>query len=206
MVEGILFNIGTEASCTDDVCGRITQVVVDPLRQTLTHLVIERNHHERFSRLVPMDLVEAGVDEVRLKCTIAEFEQLERAERTWFVPGGEGYLGYGQDQALLWPIVEGTATLPVTFDTLPLGEVAVRRGDHVHATDGQVGRVEALVVDRGTYKVSHVLLKEGHRWGRRDIAIPVAVVSAIGESGIRLSIRTKEVQDLPAIEFVRATT
>lgn len=206
MVEGILFSIGAKASCTDGDCGKVSQVVVDPLRQTLTHLVIEANHHDRPGRLVPVDLVDAATDEVRLRCTVAEFGQFERAGRTWFFPGSEGYLGYGQDQTLLWPLVEGTATVPVTFETLPLGEVAVRRGEHVHATDGQIGRVEALVVDRGSHKVTHVLLKEGHLWGRRDVAIPVSAVSSIGEDGIRLAIRTKEVRDLPPIDFVPATT
>ena len=37
---------------------------------------------------------------------------------------------------------------PVTYDTVPLDEVEVRRGEHVHATDGDIGRVQGLVIDR----------------------------------------------------------
>jgi hypothetical protein len=35
----------------------------------------------------------------------------------------------------------------ITYDTVPLGEVAVRRGDHVHATDGDIGQVQGLVIE-----------------------------------------------------------
>jgi hypothetical protein len=32
----------------------------------------------------------------------------------------------------------------VNYDTVPLGEVAVRRGDPVHATDGEIGESRGL--------------------------------------------------------------
>jgi hypothetical protein len=49
---------------------------------------------------------------------------------------------------LVWPYFGGNTTVPVTVDTLPRDEVSVRRGEDVHASDGRVGRVEGLVVDR----------------------------------------------------------
>jgi hypothetical protein len=49
----------------------------------------------------------------------------------------------------------------------PLNEVEVRRGEHVHATDGDIGRVQGLVIDPSDHHVTHVLLQEGHLWGRR---------------------------------------
>lgn len=49
----------------------------------------------------------------------------------------------------------------------------MRRGDYVHATDGDIGRVQSLVSDRGSRHVTHVLLQEGHLWGRKEVAIPV---------------------------------
>jgi sporulation protein YlmC with PRC-barrel domain len=88
--------------------------------------------------------------------------------------------------------------MPITFDTLPVDEVGVRRGDRVHATDGAIGRVEGLVVDADTRHVTHVLLQEGHLWGRKEVAIPIASVVSV-DDGIKLSITKREVEDLPAV-------
>jgi hypothetical protein len=41
----------------------------------------------------------------------------------------------------------GTPAQIVTRDTVPLGEVDVRRGEPVRATDGDIGRVQGLVMD-----------------------------------------------------------
>src|SRR5215475_11684894 len=115
------FTIGAEASCTDGVCGDVTRVVVDPIAETVTHLVIEPKHRQGLARLVPLALVDDTAGEVRLRCTIAEssrsnsamvqrsrtspaeFERLDSAEETQFVPGSSGYAAYGPDQVVSWP-------------------------------------------------------------------------------------------------------
>lgn len=75
----------------------------------------------------------------------------------------------------------------VTCDSVPSGEVSVRRGEHVHATDGDIGLLQGLVTDPGTGHVTHVLLQEGHLWGRREVAIPIGAVTGVND-GIRLNI------------------
>jgi sporulation protein YlmC with PRC-barrel domain len=93
----------------------------------------------------------------------------------------------------------GTAVpLTVTYDTVPLDEVEVRRGEHVHATDGPIGRVQGLVIDPGSRHVTHVLLQEGHLWDRKEVAIPIGAVTAV-DDGIRLSLTKEQVQDLPPV-------
>jgi sporulation protein YlmC with PRC-barrel domain len=88
----------------------------------------------------------------------------------------------------------------VTYDKLPLGEVAVRRGQHVHATDGDIGQVQGLVIDSRDQHVTHVLLQEGHLWGRKEVAIPISAVTGV-QDGIQLSITRQEVQDLPPVDI-----
>lgn len=86
----------------------------------------------------------------------------------------------------------------VTYDSVPLGEVQVRRCDHVHATDGEIGLVEGLVIDPDDHQVTHVLLQEGHLWGRKEVAIPIGAVTGI-EAGIRLNISKQQVESLPPV-------
>jgi sporulation protein YlmC with PRC-barrel domain len=205
------FTIGADARCTDGVCGEVSRVVIDPVAGELTHLVVEPKGRQGLGRLVPLDLVDATDGEIRLRCTRADFENLGAAEQTQFVPGTRGYAAYGSEQVLAWPYsslggvgVEGDmvsgVSETVTYDTIPLGEVAVRRGEHVHATDGDIGRVEGLVIDPRNHHVTHVLLQEGHLWGRKEVAIPISAVTGV-EDGIRLNITKHQVKDLPAVDI-----
>ncbi|MGO8870098.1 MAG: PRC-barrel domain-containing protein [Acidimicrobiales bacterium] len=203
MAEEEKFTIGAEVRCSDGVCGQVIRVVVDPVARAVTHLVIEPKHRQGLGRLVPLDLVDDSTGEARLTCTLAEFEQLDWAEETQFLPGSGGHADYTAGQALSHPYfglgnVIGDVPQPVTYDTVPLHEVAVRRGEQVHATDGSIGSVQGLVIDPRNHQVTHVLLQEGHLWGRRQVAIPIGAVSRV-DGGIHLNITKQEVEDLPAV-------
>ena len=76
----------------------------------------------------------------------------------------------------------------------------MRCGEQVHATDGDIGRVQGLVIDPRDHHVTHVLLQEGHLWGRKDVAIPIGAVTGV-DDGIQLSITKDEVQDLPPVDI-----
>ncbi len=71
------FTIGAHVSCTDGPIGEVTRVVVDPVAETLTHLVVEPKGREGLARLVPLDRVEAADGEIRIRCTLTEFEQFD---------------------------------------------------------------------------------------------------------------------------------
>ena len=199
------FTIGSDASCTDGVCGKVTRVVVDPVARAVTHLVIEPKHRYDPGRLVPLDLIDAATGQVRLRCTLADFKKLDPAEETQFLTGTPGYPGYDPEQILSMPyygLGMGGADVPVavTYDTVPLDEVEVRRGEHVHATDGHIGKVQGLVIDPDSHHVTHVLLQEGHLWGRKEVAIPIGAVTGV-DDGIRLNITKQQVQDLPPVDI-----
>jgi sporulation protein YlmC with PRC-barrel domain len=206
------FMIGAGVRCADGACGEVTRVVINPVARELTHLVVEPAGRSGLGRLVPLELADATGGEIQLRCTIAEFEKLDAAEETQFVPGTRGYEAYGPEQVLSQPwlslggstgvegdSVEGVSET-VTYDAIPLGEVAVRRGDRVHATDGAIGHVEGLVIDPRNHHVTHVLLQEGHVWGRKEVAIPISAVTG-ADDGIQLNLAKDEVRDLPPVDI-----
>lgn len=207
MADTTQFTIGADASCVDGVCGKVSGVVVDPVARAVTHLVVEPKHRQGAGRLVPLDLVEVTTGDIRLRCTLAELEHLDHAEETQFRPGSTGFQGYPQDAvrelAYYGLGALGTGFGPdqtVTYDTVPLGEVDVRRGDQVFATDGSIGRVQGLVVDPRSRHVTHVLLQEGHLWGSKEVAIPIGTVTVL-DDGIQLNITKQQVQDLPPVDI-----
>jgi sporulation protein YlmC with PRC-barrel domain len=199
------FTIGSEARCTDGVCGEVIRVVVDPIARAVTHLIVEPRHRVGRGRLVPLDVVDATMGEVRLRCTLKAFEKLPFAEEAQFLPGPDDYVGYQPSQTLSWPYyglggAMGNSPPPIIYDKVPLGEVTVGRGEQVHASDGDIGRVQGLVIDPDDYRVTHVLLQEGHLWGRKQVAIPISAVSGVID-GISLSMTKKEVQKLPPVDL-----
>jgi hypothetical protein len=219
MDEATEFTIGSEVACSDGVCGELTRVVVDPILRTLTHLVAEARHRQGNGRLVPIDLVESATPEIRLRCTIAQFRAREDAEETQFLAGATGEWAYQQQQMLSLPYyglgmgggmglgvggmqVGGldVGSHPVIANRVPKGEVEVRRGEHVHATDGPIGRVQGLVIDPSDHHVTHVLLDEGHLWGKKRVAIPIGAVQDV-KDGVRLSVTRDQVRDLPPVDI-----
>ncbi len=57
MADSTQFTIGVEATCTDGLCGEVTQVVVDPIAGAVTDLIVEPKHRQGLGRLIPLDLV-----------------------------------------------------------------------------------------------------------------------------------------------------
>lgn len=204
----ITLTIGSNARCTDGFGGEVKCVVVDPAARTVTHLVVEPTGRLGLARLVPIEMVDTTGGEIRLRCTEAEFKNLGPAEETL----AEFVRGYPVPVQLLpegWrdaggPVLHGDTPEPLrtpekeTIDIVPPGEVEERRGDHVHATDGDIGQVEALRFDTRSRQVTYVLLKEGHLWAHKDVAIPFDNVTGF-DNGIRLNITRQQVQDLPGL-------
>jgi len=209
---GAEFTIGAEVVCSDGACGCVARVIVDPVARVLTHLVVEPRHGRGLGRLVPIDAADAGPGGVRLRCSLAEFGTFEEAEETRFLADTGEALGYGAGEVLAWPhyglgpgmgeMASGGMPGLYTSDRVPAGEVEICRGDQVHATDGDVGRVRGLVVDAADHSVTHVLLHEGHLWGRRQIAVPIGAVKDVAAVGVRLRLSRDEVRRLPPVDLL----
>jgi sporulation protein YlmC with PRC-barrel domain len=218
IVDPTLFSIGAEVSCSTGTCGKLTRVIIDPVRRTLTHLVVEPRKEER-GRLVPLELVRASTSEkIELSCNMHEFNALDPSEDTDYLPmdsqynpyyGGyaRGY-GYGYGMASFWPYYGyggmgygyGWGPTSVSYDAIPAGEVTIRRGDPVHATDGDIGHIAGLVIGTPAGGVTHVLLQEGHLWGKKDVSIPIGSVTRVG-GVVEVDLSKHELEQLPSIDI-----
>ena len=198
------FTIGADVGCTDGPCGRLIRVVVDPIAAVVTHLFVEPRRGHGPARLVPVELVGSAVGEIRLRCDLAEFDSLDPAEEEQFIAHVDDVPDYRPTDVVAWPrfSYRGSRGYLESADTIPPGEVEVRRGEHVNATDGHIGQVEGLVIDPGSHHVTHVLLQEGHLWGRRQVAIPIGAVTRVTD-GIEVNLTKQQVQDLPPVDIDR---
>ena len=210
-----LLSIGAVTVGSDGFRGEVRAAVIDPVAATVTHVVVEPEGRSGLARLVPLGLIETDTDsdsdvgvasgQLRLRCTQTEFMNLDPAEETLaeFAVGQTvpvqllppGWRGTGE------PVARGGDILRIpereTVDVIPAGEVEEHGGDHVHATDGDIGQLRAFRIDPPSGRVTHVLLGEGHLWGRKEVAIPFDKIAGF-DQGIRLSLTKKQVQDLPS--------
>jgi sporulation protein YlmC with PRC-barrel domain len=228
MSEATQFSIGSEVVCGGGACGELRRVVINPVARVLTHLVVEARSGGNKGRLVPVGLVEAGGHEIRLSCSMAEFEALEEMQEQYFLTDAPRQPGYAQGDVLSLPLypLSGMAVRPpgvgagpllhhmsgmhvgmrsmgkssnwMKEDYVPEGEVEVRRGEHVYATDGPIGQIHGFVVDPTDHQVTHVLLDEGHMWGKKVVAIPTSAIKDISD-GVVLTLTKREVGDLPPV-------
>jgi len=207
--------IGSGVRCRDGRCGDLLCVVVDPVAERLTHLIVVARDGTA-GRLVPVQTARVEADGVVLDCTRQEFDRMEPSISTHFlnVPDAEQRYGYQEGEVLHWPyygLAPAGAALGLAAmdplsprleieDRVPAGEVRIRRGERVTASDGHIGRVCGLVVDPGDEAVTHVLLEEGHLWGHKRVAIPVGAVTGIDAEGVTVRLTKHQIKDLPPVE------
>jgi sporulation protein YlmC with PRC-barrel domain len=188
------FTIGARASCTDGHCGEVRRLIIDPATEMVTHLVIQPGHRQEAGRLVPVHLVETTDGEIRLRCTRADFGKLDHAAERDMVTGPDSPRMVGSRSMTAAELRQET----VLEDVIPVGEKEVGPGDQVHAVDGEIGQVQGFLVNPGDDRVTHVLLQEGHLWGRKKVAIPISAVTGV-DAGIRLSLTKEQVGELPTV-------
>ena len=86
----------------------------------------------------------------------------------------------------------------VAYDRVPRGEVELRNSSGVFTADEHhVGRVRGVVVDP-TARIAAVLLERGHLWWRREIQVPAALLSGIGNDTVTLRAPKSELDSLPS--------
>jgi sporulation protein YlmC with PRC-barrel domain len=79
----------------------------------------------------------------------------------------------------------------------------VRRGARVEATDGHVGRVDEFLIDPESEHITHLVMREGHLWGQRDVTIPISKVDRMEEDTVYLKLDKGSVEALPTIPVRR---
>ncbi len=88
-------------------------------------------------------------------------------------------------------------------ERIPAGEVVIRRGTPVNAMDGQMGKVDEFLIDPKNDSITHLVLREGHLWGKKDVTIPVAEIDRITDEAVYLKLGKESISTLPAISVRR---
>ena len=198
--------INAEVYCSDSRCGHSAYIIVNPISRKVTHLVVKEKRAPHSERLVPVKLVtETTNGQIQLGCTQDELTGMEPFTETEYIredmPDYEQY----EDTYLVWPyrVPDVTKTVAVRHKRVPHGELAVQRGARVHANNGRIGRVDEFLVDPQDGNITHLILREGHLWGQKDVPIPVSEIERIEENRVYLKLNKRDIGKLPAIPIRR---
>ena len=208
--------LGKTILCTDGAVGELADVVVDPVKKRVTHLVVQPHGNLGPARLVPADLADGEAEGISLRCTRAEVEGFATIRESAYVRTGElphddpdWDVGIEDVLAMPYYTTPDVGVYPafdepymMTYDRVPKGEAEIRRASAVvSADDEHLGTVEALVVDGEA--ITHFVLERGHLWGRRDVTIPIGSVAKVESDTVTLRITKDEVGDLPTVRVHR---
>ena len=214
--------LGQPVDCSDGPFGTVGDVVIDPRRRSLTHVVVEPHGSHHLARLVPIADFDGSSNEspMRVRCTAAELVRYPDVEETSFLRFGDwppldGDWEVGATTVLSLPFYDGpwlgavyapsqnADGMLMTFDRIPAGEVELRRDSTVEASGGHaIGHAEGLLVDADGV-ITHLVLERGHLWGRRDITIPVEAIKQLHTDRVELRLTAAQVGSLPAVRVRR---
>ena len=182
-------HLNVPVRCTDGDGGQTTRLVVNPLTRVVTDIVVRGPGRFDPERLVPVESVATSTPEaVALRLTRKELRSLQRFFTDEFVDLPQPVAETSWGNAVYWPYVAPTReTLDLPHPTIPLDELAMRRGDRAEATDGLVGHVDGFLVDPATEAITGLILRQGHFWGQHDVTLPVKLIASIDSGVVRLS-------------------
>jgi len=205
--------LNAKVRCKDATCGKSTHIIVNPIAREITHFVVEsKNLPMQSTRIVPVHhIIESTPEQISLDCTRQGLAEMEPFFSTRYIEAGEPDFVpddvYTQaDYAYMQPYVSLTpGTVTISEKHIPAGDLDIHRGMYVKATDGQVGQVHELVVDSETWKVTDVVLKKGHLWGKKDVTLPLSDVDRVEDDTVYLKIDKKTIETRPSSPIHRAS-
>jgi len=197
--------LDVEVHCSDGRCGRSTYIILNPATDQVTHIVVRERQPSRVERLVPASWVSTSAAEViLLNHTKEEFNQLELFNQKEFIYTDLPHHATDPKLTALWPyVVPAKRLIDTQIRSIPPGQLAVRRGARVRATDGPVGKVDEFLVDAENCHITHLVLREGNLLGKKSVTIPVSEIDHIEEKVVHLKIDKKAVKMMPTIKVKR---
>ena len=198
----IVLRPGADVHTTDGASSTLTDVVVNPINNRLTHVVVTPPGQHQPARLVPLWLVNPSSSGLRIELDARHLKQLQRVLRTDFL-------------RLPKADVEGTVEVrfrtvlnhPFFQDPRPAGEVAASEGiarddcslhrgdDVVSSNDRLLGQIVALLVSGE--RITAMIVRSGLVGFQKNVIVPIGAIAEV-----MLDIDRHEFRRLPESSIV----
>jgi hypothetical protein len=194
-------SINAKVTCTDGPGGQSTHVILMPTTEKITHVVVRHELFPEIRYLVSIDhVVESTPESIRLDCSREQLWKMPVFDPIEFLPSELS----GADAYLKWPFYAPVANR-IRLDNveIPANELAIRRGTDVEATDGAIGHVDEFLINPDNDHITHLVLREDHLWGQKDVTIPVSQIDHYEANTVYLKLDKHGIEALPAIPIRR---
>lgn len=199
-------SIDAKVTCQGKECGTVSAVVLNPLTVVVTHVVVREHASPHTRRLVPIsEVLESDAHSVKLSLTLDAFHECkEFVEKEYIItkiPHYESLYGVYYLEPLALP---ETRMVTVPHLQIPPYELSIDRGAKVYSAEGEkIGQVDEFLIDPDSDHITHLILREGHLWGKKDVSIPVSEIKKVEEDLVYLKLDKEAVGKLPGIPAVR---
>jgi sporulation protein YlmC with PRC-barrel domain len=190
--------LNVEVYCVDGLCGQSKELVLDRQSEEVTHLVVIEKHWPYTEIMVPVDLVaETTPHLIRLRCGRDRLAQLPSFASAEFVRVSNP--PHDPHPYLMPADIPEASGMMVRHESISSERIAVRQRARVEATDGHVGRIDEFIMDPVSKHATHIVIREGHLWGERDVAVPFSEIDHLEEATIYLKLDRGQVEALPSL-------
>ncbi len=204
--------INAAVQCTDGPGGHITHIVLNPVSRKVTDVVVREPWLLGSEMVVPVGfIVKSTPETIYLRLARRDLAGMQSFIRTQFIAPSDDFPAHNRPWvdhpptgAMLSPYAMiGDEGITISYETIPLDELAMSRGDRVEASDGRVGRIDEFLVNPETMAITHLVMREGHLWGQKDVTIPVVQIDRITEGTVYLRLSKQQIEELPALKVRR---
>jgi uncharacterized protein YrrD len=198
--------INAKVFCQDKLCGHTQAVILNPVSDDVTHVVVKESKTPHIQRLVPIDMIDASLtNKIHLKCGESELEGLPMFADVEYIQANIPRYMQAFDMYYLEPVVVPEKKMATEKHYhIPKNELAINRGTSVYSADGYIiGKVDEFLIDQDDGHITHLILREGHLWGQKDVFIPIDDVDKVKESRLRLKLNKEKIENLPVIPVKR---
>jgi len=197
-------NLNTAVECEGRVCGAVTNIIINPVTQTLAYIAIMDEKEPRRELLVTIGMIGSITPEqVHLQCTGDELNRFPRFTEQDFVKMEvpDGSLA----GCLMLPyVLPENLMIPIQHKRIPGDKLAVHRGARVQAIDGEAGRVDEFLADAANGQITHLVMRQEHVIGPEEVSIPLDTIEHEDEQNVYLTLDKEGMMNLPHIPIRRS--
>lgn len=195
----------------NDTVGQVDHVVIDPVNNTVTHVVVRKGFLFQEDRIIPVEAFDySRGGQLWLRQDISDIKQFPKFEQTHYIapdqepvdavkPGGHAMpLFYYPPAGTPWFDEPTFPEDPVALGkemNAPGGTITLEEGTTVKSSDGEVvGDVEQIFTSGKD--ITHVVLSKGLFFKEKKL-VPIRWIKVMGEDEIRLAVDNETVQSAP---------
>ena len=192
--------------CTDGLAGQVKCVMVNPVSQQLTHMVVEERGFPHLKRLVPLELIKNGNSgHIQLSCTTPQLATLRPFLEMEYPRNGALYFSFEADKFHSWPY-ESSIQMPVPpqLEQISPEELAIHQDSPVETLNGRIGKVKAFLVNPTNKELTAIAIQAGYFWQKQDVTLPISQVDHFEKDLVFLKLDKQHLKRLAAIQAQRS--